>query len=170
MFKKANIILLMLLFSITIIFFNCKKGEKKTANPSSPLSDINLDSTISFALNGTNHSIETIDYYGKYYTTGKYTKYDSDTIGNKNIMIRFPGQIAGTYSTLDNASFELTINGKSYYASPEKITVSMVIEVTAYGDVNDKITGTFGGEAIDDFNNTCTISAGAFEFTRDNDE
>jgi hypothetical protein len=104
-----------------------------------------------------------------------YSKDKSTKDEKVDMIISFPGKTTGNfkYSIDPNVNFEITItrNGidSKYEFDNQKPTNDMGVNITKYDAVNGRVKGTFYGNLIYNIT-TATISAGAFEVTRTDDE
>lgn len=136
--------------------------------PTDPINP-NLDSRISFIIDGVPVSLSSKEYFGHYIPAQNYTMYDSTTVNNKRIIIKFPGNLTSTINTSNAGYFEFSTASIQAFAGPATEHIQMIISITNYNGINGLIEGRFYGKLIGLDYSVYTVSNGLFSFIRDKD-
>ena len=153
--------------------------SKKNDNPAS--SNINVNSQISFNINGGDFSNQKFSINNSGSSGAAYITDQSVTIGtiggksgdqNLSVMLAFPGKSTGSFSWDNSSSYSgiaLTIGGVTYSGISSEGTTN----VTQYGGVGSTIKGTFSGKVYGVSGtkvDTMQISGGQFTMVRLKDQ
>jgi len=99
---------------------------------------------------------------------------DADA-GDIDFQITFDGKATGTYSSqgmgAENVIFALGTGteGDVRRQEHEASTTNLTVVVTEYGEVGEKVKGTFSGQVKNTSGQTINITKGVFEVTRKED-
>lgn len=163
-----------------LLFFNSCSKDETPANTNTDGNNNNNNSNllVSAVLNGGGYTNQTYTIEKGSTPPASYYELSTNTTsivivsGDRTVSVVFPGKSVGTYnfsSTASSAPAYVTLGFTNTHVLAAK-PGSGTITVTAYGNVNSEVKGTFSGTFYDSSNgNEVTVSNGTFTATRNKD-